>query len=224
MQILIPTLQPCRLQPSPCLYPPTLLPLHTLGFVVFGFGPECSPVVSHHLDRLNETGAQFPSTHSSTYLICHHIYTDRQTHVSKRVLLTLQNSHWRKKKVWSDSTSSRVIRSTEAEALCALFPQNEGRASGVWGDGTSALMQYSNPACVWFCSEPCCCKAVLSHHCPRRVTLPTPPLLPPQPLDIFCTAWSPWGVNTHTHRNMDKHTHRHTYAYMTNISRQAYTL
>lgn len=48
-------------------------------------------------------------------------------------------------------------------------------------------MQYSNPACVWCCSVPCCCKAVLSHHRPRWVTLPTQPL-PPQPLDILCAA------------------------------------
>lgn len=128
--------------------------------------------------------------------------TRQQTCVAHTPKLTLTE-----KKVWSDSTGSRVIRSAEAEALCALFPQNEGRASGVWGDGTSALMQYSNPACVWFCSEPCCCKAVLSHHCPRRVTLPTPPLLPPQPLDIFCSAWSPWGVNTHTHTGTWTNTH-----------------
>lgn len=84
MQIGIPTLQSFRVQPRPSLYAPTLLySIHT-GLCGFGFGPECNSVVSHYLERVNETGTQFPSPHSSTYLTWHHIY--RQIQVSKRWL------------------------------------------------------------------------------------------------------------------------------------------
>lgn len=46
---------------SPCLDVPTLLCSIHSGLCGFGFDPECNSVVSHHLGKLNETGAQFPS-------------------------------------------------------------------------------------------------------------------------------------------------------------------
>lgn len=117
MQILIPTLLSCRVQPSPCPYAPTLLhSIHT-GLCGFGFGPECNSVVSHYLDRLNEAAARFPSPHSSTYLTCHHIYTYRQTHVSK-LWLTLSHGKLFVKYVVPTPALSGQLRLR----LCGAFP------------------------------------------------------------------------------------------------------
>ena len=59
-QILIPTLQPCSVQPDQPerSHPP--LSVHS-GLCGFGFGPECRSVVSRCSHRLNETEARFPS-------------------------------------------------------------------------------------------------------------------------------------------------------------------
>lgn len=137
----------------------------------------------------------------------------RHTHISK-ISLTLSHKKLfieRWGRVWC--ISSRVFRLTEAENLWCIAPEwgfraglELHRAQGVRGDSSSALMQYSNPA--WCCSVPHCCKAVLSHHRPRWVTLPTPPL-PPQPLDILCTVR---GLRGWTH--MQEHGQTHTRAYI----------
>ena len=173
------------------LYAPTLLRSTHTGLCGFGFGPECNSVVSRYLGWMKQE-LSFPSPHSSTYLTCHHIYTHTQTDTRQ----PNRGSHSTMGNSEEESGPSGQLRLR----LCQDSPQNEGlgvcwsstEASGV-RDSSSALMQYSDPACVWFCSVTHRCKAVLSHHRPRWVTLSTPPL----PLDILCSARGPRGW-THT--------------------------
>lgn len=100
---------------SRCLWGPPPPSSAHMALCGFGFGPECNSVVSHHLDRLNETGAvSLSSQQHLLYLICHRIYT--HTHTCQQTIAhTTSKKHVIRRWVWC--ISSRDFRSAEAENL-----------------------------------------------------------------------------------------------------------